>query len=126
MTPIVFPKGFDKLKGGAKGGGLGGGMDLLGVGLDAVNTIGSISDTKKRREYEQAFQNLSLEEKKRLDAEMLKSNSQTERMKILLNAVSTIKASQEENKKRRNTQLTIAIIGGSVVLLLAVFLIKKS
>ncbi len=127
MAGVIEGAAATATKGGAGKllGGLGAGLGAVNAVTGAVSTIQAIGDVKKRREFEQAYAALSYEEKKKLDAATLNATNQTERLNILANSFSNIKAAQVINKGKKETQLIILIIGGGIVLLAAAFMIKK-
>jgi hypothetical protein len=108
--------------GSALGGNLTGYLD---TGLKSLERIKSISDAKKKREYEFALSNLNLEDKRKLNNELLRAKSNEERFAILTNAKSELEKSRQEQKAKNNLKLAVIIIGGGIVLLFGAYLIKK-
>ena len=111
--------------------------EYLGIALDPytasaetlVNigkTVAEISDMKKRREYEQVLSKLSFEEQKRLNNELAKAKSQSDRLSILAQNYSSLQQLQIAEQGKKETRLAIIVLGGAVALLLAVYLIKKA
>lgn len=101
-------------------------VGVVGITVTAVQTG---SQNKKMRALGAqglALSNLSYLEQQKLNEEMLRAGTQTERLRIMADAVSNLKAAQVvQIEKNRNTT-TMMVIGGGIVLLTAVYLIKKA
>jgi hypothetical protein len=109
-----------------------GGGDLAAT---AINLISGISDQKKRAEFQNNLSFLSLDQQNKLEKLLIESNSESERLKVLTSALSSLNMQRigniasiyaEQEKKKRNQQLiTIgAIIAFGAVAL--VIVLKKS
>lgn len=102
----------------------------LQVGTDLVMNTSQIVKGEKGRKTFFSKTRLSADEQKRLNEELLRAQTQEERVKILTNAVNLIRSEAEratqeaeiKNKRNRN----ILIIGGSIALLISIILIKRS
>lgn len=101
-------------------------VGVVGIGVTAVQTS---SQNKKMRTIAGqglAVSNLSFQEQQALNEKILKSQTQSDRLKIMADAVSNLKAAQlTQIEKNRNAQ-TIMIIVGGMILLGTAFLIRKS
>jgi hypothetical protein len=51
-----------------------------------AGTISQVADAKKRREYEQGLSMLTLEERQRLERDLLRTTSKDKRLEVLANA----------------------------------------
>jgi hypothetical protein len=102
----------------------------LQAGTDLVMSTARIIAGEKGRKSLFAKVRLSTDEQRRLNEELLKAQTQEERVKILNNAVNLIRSEAEKSiqeaeiKNIRNRNLLI--IGGSITLLIAIILIKKA
>ena len=116
-------------------------MVAIGAGVGAATAIGGtvaqITDAKKRRDFEQKLAFLDLDQRAKLERELQATSSANKRIEILTNAVATIRAAQSSAilsstitskalaKSKSETTMAIAIVGGAVVILGAIALIKK-
>lgn len=98
---------------------------VVQIGTGVAGAISQVKDVKLRREFEQKFQVLSLDQQKRLDEKVLKANTQNERIAIITNAFADVKSREYEAKTKKDTQLAFLVIGGGLAVLLTIFLIKK-
>jgi hypothetical protein len=110
--------------------------------VGAVTGIaGAISGNQRqkdaiRQQGQMAY--LDLAQKKDLQEAMMKTDSANKRIEILTNAAATIRAAQtsailgttiasrQASKDADNRNLVIAVVGGGVVLVGALFVLKKS
>ena len=106
---------------------------VAGIGSTIITTLSTISDAKKRREFEQNLSVLTLDQQKKLERELMDANSESQRLSILTSAITQINIQRitgiadiyaQEERKKRNEQL---IIGGVllVVAVGAIYLITK-
>lgn len=115
------------------------GVCVAAVGA-ATGIVGAVSGNKRQKEaIEQQGQlgYAELAQKKELETALMKTQSADKRIEILANATATVRAAQttailnstiisraaSKDADKRNT--LIAVIGGGVVLLGAVFVLKK-
>ncbi len=112
--------------GSSLGKTLGGAAAAAGALSSLTSAITGISDAKKRREFEFQMSTLSFDEQRKVAEATLRGNNSTERLNILASAISQIKATKTAQEAKKSTNMAIIIIGGSVALLLTVFLIKKA
>jgi ribosomal protein S13 len=68
--------------------------DIIGVGTQVAQTIANVSDIKKRREFEQAFELLDNRQKQALENSLAKTNDSNKKLELLFNAVTTLKSAQ--------------------------------
>jgi len=115
-------------------------MPLTAVSAVAAiaGTVGQIVDAKARRETEANLGLLDVNQRTALERELQRTTSLDNRLQILSNAISNVRASQSSAilsstitskalaKSKRETTTAIIIIGGAVALLIAVVIIKKS
>lgn len=105
------------------------GMQGLDMGVKAftniTSSITSVVDTGKKRQYEQAVSNLSFEQQKKLNEQLLKAKSQQDRIAILSNVALQV----QESKKARQTKeiiiLSVVVLGSALAILAAVYVLKK-
>lgn len=98
-----------------------------------VSSISGVVDADKRRLYEQNFQLLSAEEKKRLNTILLAEKSEESRQQILANTLGTIGSArvnalavvQAEKEKTKKTLLVVGIIAAVIVIGGLVYLKSK-
>lgn len=88
-------------------------------------TVASISDIKKRREFEQALAVLSIDEQRKLNQDISKATSQSKRLEILANSISEYKKAQLQEQGKKETRLALVVLGGGLLLILAVYLLNK-
>lgn len=99
-----------------------------------ANSVSQISDTNKRRKFEQNLASLSLTQKKALDAELAKQNSDAARQQLLADTIGTasktrieaLVASQtDSNKTKRYLIIGGVALAGVLVLALVIIKIRK-
>jgi hypothetical protein len=104
------------------------------IAATAITLIAGISDQKKRAIYQSNFDALNLDQQQKLNALLLQSNSQTDRLAILAQALSSANAQRinnianmyaEAERKERNKTL---IIAGMLVIfgISAVYIVLKN
>lgn len=98
---------------------------VVGIGTGVANTISGIKDTNKRREVELAISRMSVDDQRKLNQKIARSQSQNDRLKILAEEITKVQVEQVKEKRKKETTTAIIIIGGSLVLLVAVFLITR-
>lgn len=102
---------------------------ITGVGA----TIAGIKDMNKRRFFESNFALLSYDQKERLEKQLMEADSENARLAILqqtLGSVNTARVQglsnlQAEKEKTKKTVLTIALIGGFIIIGGLLFIGKK-
>lgn len=101
-------------------------VGVVGIGVSAVQAGSHNKKMQALSGQGLAISNLSYQEQKILNEKILKASTQTDRLNIMANAVSNLKAAQlAQIEKNRNTQ-TIMIVVGGLLVLTTVFLVKKS
>jgi len=102
---------------------------IVGIAQGLTSIIGGISqikEAKKQAEYTRAIGNLSYADQQALNQQMLRATTASERLAILANAVSNVRAAQATQATKNKNTTTILILTGGLVLIIAAFLIKKS
>jgi homoserine kinase len=114
------------------------GLDVLQVGMNLSSTISNIKDANKRFELNKATQFLSIDEKAKLERELQRTTSLESRIKIVTDAMARIKEAQTNAlmlsskeakdilKKTRDRNRIIIIFGGSLAILFAILIYKKT
>jgi hypothetical protein len=97
----------------------------IAVASATVSAVTQIKDTNKRREVELAISRLSYRDQRDLNEKVARAKNQNERLAILIQEVNRIKIEQEKEKTKRDTRNAILIIGGALVVLVAVVLLKR-
>jgi hypothetical protein len=97
----------------------------IAVASATVSAVTQIKDTNKRREVELAISRLSYRDQRDLNEKVARAKNQNERLAILIQEVNRIKIEQEKEKTKRDTRNAIIIIGGALVVLVAVVLLKR-
>lgn len=103
------------------------------IAATAITLIAGISDQKKRAIYQSNFDALNSDQQKKLNSLLLQSNSQTERLSILAQALSSANVQRinnianmyaEAERKERNKTLLVA---GLLILfgISAVYVVSK-
>jgi hypothetical protein len=104
-----------------------------GVGILA-NTLASISDKKKRREFEQSLKYLSADRQKQLERNLIDARSQNERLALLTDALAQMhigriyNISETEREKERRKRTTIILYASGVAIVvgfITYFILKK-
>lgn len=106
---------------------------IADIGSTALNAITSISDQKKRRMFEQNLALLSADQQKKLDEQLLRANSESQRLQILADNLTRLNVQRitstadfyaQQEKKKRNEQM---LIGALLIIFAgaAVYLIVK-
>ena len=111
---------------------LGAKADLIGQGIGIASgiasTIASVSDQKKRAEFQENLAKLSLQQQGELEKEVQAAKTVTERIAILTNAVAMIRVAEVQGKlnkaPKNDTKQLLFIIGGGFAVLLGVVIIK--
>lgn len=99
---------------------------LATIPLQVAQTVASIKDQTKRREFEQKLAMLSQQEQANLNRSLLQAKTDTERMTIIAQAITSIKLKQIEQAGKDNTlQQALIVLAAVVVLIGAVFFISK-
>jgi hypothetical protein len=98
-----------------------------------ASAISGVADASKRRLYEQNFQMLSADEKKKLDGMLLAARSEEARQQILASTLGTIGSArvsalatvQAEKEKTKKTLLVVGIVAAVIILGGVVYLTAK-
>lgn len=98
---------------------------VVGIGQGVTSTVSQISDTTKRRNVEAALQRLSYNDQKNLNEKIARAQSDSERLNILINAVSQQSISAQQSKVKTETILLIVFSSLAVVTLITVLIIKN-
>lgn len=110
------------------------GASVASVGSSVFSLISNIQDSKQRALFDANFRALSSDQQKKIEQDVLKSNSQTDRLKILANALTQLSISRistqagligEEEKKKRNQMIVIGGIMIASALFITIIIIKK-
>lgn len=104
------------------------GSDISGyveTGVSTIERLASLGDIKKKREYDFALANLNIDQQRKLNQDLLRSKSNEERFAILTKAKTQLEEARTKDKAKNNIKLALIVVGGSIVLLLGVILIKK-
>lgn len=109
---------YNNIDGDAVGG-------IVETGLSAIERLGSLGDIKKKREYDFAVANLNIEQQRKLNKELLKAKTNEERFALLTKAKTQLEEGRAKQQAQNNLKLGLIVIGGGIVLLLGVLLIKK-
>jgi hypothetical protein len=101
---------------------------VVGIGSGIASTIASVSDAKKRAEFQENLEKLSLQQQGELEKDIQRAKTVTERIGILTNAVAMIRVAEVnkklEKKPQNDTKQLLFIIGGGFAVLLGVVIIK--
>lgn len=104
------------------------------IAATAITLIAGISDQKKRAAYQKNFDSLSLDQQQKLNSLLVRSQSESERLAILAQALATANVQRitnianlyaESERKQRNKNLLIA---GLLVLFAgaAIYIVTKN
>lgn len=116
--------------------GKGLGTDVLGSAIASnpytaaaaviSDTVVKVLDAKKRRELEERLGKLSLAQQRELGEKLQRTQSQQERIKIIVNAVAQVRVQQSlEQIKAKSRRNLLLITGGILVLLTTVYLATR-
>lgn len=97
----------------------------IAVASAAVSAVTQIKDTQKRREVELAISRLSYRDQKELNEKVSRGKNQNERLAILLQEVNRAKIEEQREKTKKDTRNAILIVGGALILLIAVVIVKR-
>jgi ssRNA-specific RNase YbeY (16S rRNA maturation enzyme) len=84
------------------------------AGTAIANTIASINDINKRRNFEESLSLLSNQQQKELNDKLLQSNSETDRLSILSNSLVQYAIANDANTA--HTDIWIYLIAGLLAL----------
>jgi hypothetical protein len=112
---------------------LGATLDPISGAIGAVSavagTIGQIVDASKRRQIEANFNLLDASQKAQLERELQRTNDRSKRLEILYNSVASIRAAQSSSaiqlKAQRERTLAFVVVGGAIVILIGIVLLKR-
>ena len=99
---------------------------VVQVGSATAQTVATISDQKKRANFESALANLDRDEKEKLEKKVLRAQNQNEKIAIISQSIVESKLNEKKLAGQKDTKLALIVLGGAVVLLIAVVVIKKS
>lgn len=114
--------------------GLAAAQTLTGI----ASTVAQIKDAKSKLNLQTNLAFLDAQQKADLERELQATTSRDNRMAILINAVSNIRAAQTTSilsstitseamaKSKQDTNTAIAVIGGSIALLVAIVILKRN
>ena len=88
-------------------------------------TVATISDVKKRREFEQALASLSIDEQKKLNQQLARAASQQKKLELVAATIADLKKAEIQEQGKRETRLALVVLGGGVLLIAAVYLLTK-
>lgn len=119
---------------GAKAANLTSTISSVGeIGSLAISVIGNIQDKKLRARFQNNLAFLNADQQKSLERSLIAANSESERLKILVDRLTELNVKRignvamvfaEQERKKRNKQLFVA--GGIVLFLVAaVYIIVK-
>lgn len=119
---------------GAKAANLASTISSVGeIGSLAISVIGNIQDKKLRARFQNNLAFLNADQQKSLERSLIAANSESERLKILVDRLTELNVKRignvamvfaEQERKKRNKQLFVA--GGIVLFLVAaVYIIVK-
>lgn len=97
----------------------------IAVASATVGAVTQIKDTQKRREVELALSRLSARDQKALNEKIARTSSQNDRLALLLQEVNKQSIEQQKESQRRQTRNAFLIVGASVVVLLAIVILKR-
>lgn len=95
------------------------------VGTATAQTVAQISDQKKRANFESSLANLDRTEKEKLEKKILRAQNQNEKIAIISQSIVESKLNEKKLKGKEDTKLALIVLGGAVVLLIAVIVVKK-
>ena len=90
------------------------------------STASQIIDEKKRRDIETALSRLSTDEQIKLNQKIARGQSQNDRLNILATEITKINIEKDKEKSKKQTRNALFIVGGSIVVLVAVILLKRN
>ena len=90
------------------------------------STASPIIDEKKRRDIETALSRLSTDEQIKLNQKIARGQSQNDRLNILATEITKINIEKAKEKSKKQTRNALFIVGGSIVVLVAVVLLKRN
>jgi len=93
--------------------------------MSAIDKLSSLGDIKKKREYDFAMQNLNIEQQRKLNKELLRAKTNEERFALLTNAKTKLEEAKAKEQGKANLKLGLIVVGGGIILLIGVLLIKK-
>jgi len=106
----------------------------VGVGSSVFSVISNIQDNKQRALFESNFRSLSSEQQKKIDQQVLKARTQSEKLSIIANSLTQLGVARintqatlvsEEEKKKRNEMILIGGVMIATALLITIVIIKK-
>jgi hypothetical protein len=99
--------------------------EAIQAGTEVAKSIAEISDIKKRREFEQNFSMLTAAQQQKLNEQLARTNTQSDRLKIMVDAFTQIKIAQSGSKDKKELILGLAIAGAGISLLVMAIIIKN-
>jgi hypothetical protein len=106
----------------------------VSVGSSVFSVISNIQDNKQRALFDANFRALSSEQQKKIDQQVSRAKSESDRLSILANALTQISVARistqatlvsEEEKKKRNDMILIGGVMIATALLITIVIIKK-
>jgi len=90
------------------------------------STASEVIDAKKRRDIEFALSRLSADEQIKLNQKIARGQSQNERLNILAQEIAKIQVEKSKEASKKQLRTALFIVGGSIVVLVAVILLKRN
>jgi hypothetical protein len=90
------------------------------------STASEVIDAKKRRDIETALSRLSTDEQIKLNQKIARGQSQNDRLNILAQEISKIQVEKSKEASKKQVRTALFIVGGSIVVLVAVVLLKRN
>jgi hypothetical protein len=90
------------------------------------STASQVIDEKKRRDIETALSRLSTDEQIKLNQKIARGQSQNERLNILAQEIGKIQVEKTKEASKKQLRTALFIVGGSIVVLVAVVLLKRN
>lgn len=110
------------------------GAAVVSAGTGVANAISGNADARKRRLYEQNLALLTFDQKEKLEKLVREANSEDARQAILAQTIGSANTArieglsklQAEKEKTKKTVITIALVGGFIVIGGLLFIRKKN
>jgi len=90
------------------------------------STASEVIDAKKRRDIETALSRLSTDEQIKLNQKIARGQSQNDRLNILAQEIAKIQVEKSKEASKKQLRTALFIVGGSIVVLVAVVLLKRN
>ena len=90
------------------------------------STASQVVDAKKRRDIEMAISRLSADEQIKLNQKIARAQTLNERLNILAQEITKMQIEQAKEQSKKQTRNAIFIVGGSVIVLVSVYLLTRN